>query len=129
MGVRFPGSANQQPIVNTANTAETAVLVSQPLNLSLDFQQVIIIWYVNWTPGASTTTTTWRLRRGNGITGAALTTQLLDGLVVGNRTFFSGMFSDVPGAVAGIQYSVTGQQTGGTAPGVVSDGNILVFAL
>ena len=130
MGVRFPGSGTVQTFTaNLPNTAEGPIIVSAPLNLALDFQQIIILWVVMLTLGTGTTALTLRLRRGTSITGNLVTTQGVNPAAAATTITISGVYADVPGAVAGQQYTLTGQQTGGTGAASNLDGNMTLLAL
>jgi hypothetical protein len=131
MGVRLP-SAGNQVLQNAlpANNTEVIVLTSQPINISLDFQQVLIFWYISIQAGTSTASIGVKLRRG--ATTAGL---LLNGanagitLAAGQAQNLTGCWIDTPGAVAGIQYSIGLVQTGATGAGTMLDQSILVMAL
>jgi hypothetical protein len=130
MGVRFPGVGVPGIVSNSvpASGAETIVTFSTPLNLALDFEQILIIWMVAITAGASVTALITRIRRGVVLTGALLTT-VSQTVTAANLVALNGCYADTPGAVAGIQYSVTVSATGATGASAVADCAILVLAL
>lgn len=130
MGVRFPGLGNTTIVTPAiAAAGETVLFTSSPLNLSLDFQQVMIFWFINWTVGTGTTSTAFRIRRGTTITATSVTANLTVTTAASSFASFSGCYIDSPGAVAGVQYSLTGNQTAGTGTASINDGCILVMAL
>jgi hypothetical protein len=131
MGVRLPSGGNQV-LQNAlpANNAETIVLTSQLINITLEFQPVLIFWYISIQAGASTTSIGVKLRRG--ITTAGVQLNGLNAgitLTAGQAQNLTGCWIDTPGAVAGIQYSIGIVQTGATAAGTMLDQSILVMAL
>lgn len=132
MGVRFP-SVFSKTFVGPlpAGSAETVVLVSPPLTLPLDFATVIILCSANITPGASTTSFTYNLRRGTTTAGTILT--FAGGwtfpIIAGNPTGTLMHINDTPGAAAGVQYALTVQTNGATAAGAWNDGYITAFCL
>lgn len=130
MGVRFPGAGNITLVTTTlVTTAETIVLTSQPLNLALDFEQVLILFMADILAGTNTTAITLRIRRGASLTGALVSTTLGGAATAGTSAMWSGCYVDSPGAIAGQQYSLTAQQTAASANGTVNDGCIVVVAL
>lgn len=131
MGVRFPSIATTffvGPL--PASAVETVILTTPPLNISLDFAQIIICWACNITAGTGTTGLTFRVRRGTTTGGPSVTATAWPlTLAAGNTGIGSGCYVDTPGAVAGQQYSLTVIQTGATVAGVYNDGCLLAFAL
>lgn len=131
MGARLPSGGNTV-LQNAlpANNTEVIVLTSQPLNISLEFQQIMIWWYVSITAGASVASIGTKLRRGATTAGA-----LLNGaaagitLASGNSGQLVGCWIDTPGAVAGQQYSLGLVQTGATGASTMLDQCIVVMAL
>jgi len=132
MGVRLPSVATppQPTITNIVTTAETIVLTSPPLNIPLDFSQILLFWWLTMTVGTTTTAVFVRIRRGNALTGTNLfqvaTTSTAAG---GNALSLSGCYGDIPGAVAGQQYVLTIQQTAATANGQLNDGALIAVVL
>lgn len=131
MGVRFPSVATTTlSTLLPANANETVILVAPPLNISLDFAQIVLQWFTSIIAGTGTTAFVFRIRRGVGVTGAIVgLTTWTDNVVVGSSTLSSGVYVDTPGAVGGQQYSLTISQTGATAAGTYNDGCFLAFAL
>lgn len=130
MGVRFP-SQGSNTIVNTTlvTTAETVLFTTPGLNISLDFSQVLIFWWIMLTIGTGTTSFVPSIRRGTTTAGTRITLGAATTVTAGNAVSLSGCYPDIPGAVAGQQYSLTGTQNAATANGTVSDGALIVFAL
>src|SRR6266849_7273364 len=121
MGVRLPSVASET-IVNTTivTTLETVIVTTPPLNLPLDFAAVIILGTLLWQVGTGTTSYTLRLRQGAGISGPVISG--LSNVTVSSIQVVTASiaYSDVPGAVAGQQYTITLSHTGSTGNGSVS---------
>lgn len=117
MGVRFPQVATTAFIAAPpASGAETVWMTTPPLNISLDFSQILLFWGGDITTGAGTTSFQTTVRRGTSTAGTQIyQTGQLPVATAGQHAFISGVFADVPGAVAGQQYSVsvTGNGTTG----------------
>lgn len=131
MGVRFPSIASTTFVGPLpANANETVILTTPPLNISLDFSQIIIEWACDILAGTGTTALVFRLRRGTTAAGALINAAAwTHTLAAGNTAVMSGVYVDTPGAVAGQQYSLTVVQTAATAAGTFNDGALLAFAL
>lgn len=131
MGVRFPSVASTTfigPLPATA--AETVILTSPLLNPTQDNAQVFILWACDILAGTGTTALVFRIRRGTTAAGALVNAAAwTHTLAAGNTAVLNGVYPDVPGAIAGQQYSLTVSQTGATAAGTFNDGSLLVFAL
>jgi hypothetical protein len=131
MGVRFP-SVSTTTFVGPlpANANETVVLTTPPLNISLDFAQIILLWMGSILTGATTNNLIYRIRRGTTTAGTfigALSWQEVQSAAV--ATTMSGIYVDTPGAVAEQQYSLTVVQQAATGAGTWQDGCLLAFAL
>lgn len=110
MGVRLP-SVVANSIGNAVGTAEIVVATTPPMNIPLDFATILLFWYYATTTPASTTNLQLRLRRGT-TTAGTLVSSGVNQLVTASATAtLSGFAFDVPGAVAGQQYSLTAQFT------------------
>ncbi|SRR6266849_4145419 len=129
MGVRFPSVASTTIVTVSVPAAETVIVTTPPLNISLDFAQIILLWYVLLTSGTGTTSLVYLLRRGTTTAGALLNVSAIDQTTAGNNTRRSGVYVDTPGAVAAQQYSLTLAQTGLTVNGTVLDVCMIAFAL
>src|SRR6267143_6611224 len=105
MGVRFPGVGITQPLASQLgiNTL-TAILTSTPLNISLDFQQVIIMGMYMFTPGAGATSVTFRIHNGPTAASGQITQWTLP-VTAGITNYTSFCYPHTPGAVAGMQYT------------------------
>lgn len=131
MGVRFPSVASNTFIGPLpASAAETVCLTTPPINEPIDNAQVILLWSAGITPGTSTTSLVFRIRRGTTAAGTSI------GLgtwsfttVAANLTYVSGWYFDSPGVVANQQYSLTVVQTADTVAGVWVDGALLAMVL
>lgn len=131
MGVRFPQIASTTFVGPLpASAAETVILTTPPLNISLDFSQIIIQWACDILAGASTTSLVFRLRRGTTVAGTLINAAAwTHTLAAAASAVMSGVYVDTPGAVAGQQYSLTVVQTAATGAGTFNDGCLLAFAL
>lgn len=131
MGVRFPSISSTTFIGPLpANANETILLTTPPLNISLDFSQIIIQWAGSITAGATVTGHQFRLRRGTTLAGALVfASTWVQAVTAANAGVFSGVYVDTPGAVAGQQYTLSLGQIGATGAGVFNDGCLLAFAL
>ncbi len=131
MGVRFPSIASSTFVGPLpASAAETVILTTPPLNISLDFSQIFLQWACDILAGTGTTALVFRLRRGTTAAGTLINAAAwTHTLAAGNSAVLSGAYFDTPGAVAGQQYSLTVSQTGAAAAGTFNDGALLAFAL
>jgi hypothetical protein len=130
MGTRAVSQASNV-LQNTTIVTTTELLVCLVVfdALPFDFSQVILAGEVNLTTGSGTTGLTFRIRQGNGITGT----------VVGGGSSFTAAASaaaqasvlgvDIPGAVAGMPYSLTVQQAGATGNGTINSAVLAGFIL
>ena len=67
MGVRFPSVATTTSVgVLPATGAETVVATTPPLNIPLDFAQVLLFWWFVGNTGAGTVGLVASIRRGDG---------------------------------------------------------------
>ena len=130
MGARLPSSASTF-LQNAAlsGNGEFIVLTTPPMNPSIDFQLVMIFAYINVTPGASTTGVIGRIRRGATAAGPLLSLSNTLTVAAGNSFQFMMCYIDIPGAVAGVQYTFTAQTVAQTVQAAVNDGCIIAFAL
>lgn len=131
MGVRFPSvSSNSFVGPLPANANETVVLTTPPLTVPLDFAPVTLLWYFCYLAGTGNTAALFNIRRGTTVGGALVSVAPdTSPAVAGAQTGYSGIYFDVPGAVAGQQYSLTIQQFAATAAGQFKDGAFIAFAL
>lgn len=131
MGVRYPTVATKTFIGPLpASAVETIILTTPPLNLTLDFSQVQIFWYATMTAGTGTSSLIFQLRRGTSLTSPQINAaNWAHTLAAASSAVMSGCYFDVPGPVAGQQYTLTVSQTGATAAGTFNDGALLAFAL
>lgn len=131
MGVRFPQVASNVFVGPLpASAVETVILVSPPLNISLDFSQIVLLWACQILAGTGTTALVFRLRRGTTAAGTLVNVAPWTlTLAAAANGIASGAYPDTPGAVAGQQYALTCSQTGATAAGTFVDGSLIAFAL
>lgn len=131
MGVRFPSIASTTFVGPfPANATETVILSTPPLNVSLDFSQIFLLWACDILAGTGVTALVFRLRRGTTTAGTLINAAAwTHTIAAGNSAVLNGVYPDIPGAVAGQQYSLTCVQTGATAASTFTDGALLAFAL
>lgn len=131
MGVRFPTVTTNTFIGPLpASAAETLCLTTPGISEPIDNGQVIILWTASITPGTSTTSLVFRLRRGALVTSPLVNlTTFSFTTVAANLTTVSGWYFDSPGIVAGQQYSLTVVQTADTVAGTWVDGALLAMVL
>lgn len=108
MGVRI-GSVQNTTIVNATivTTAETAIATSDPIGQAIDNAVILVLWYFLVTLAAGTNLLTWRVRRGSGITGAAINVPTGVTVTASTVVSFSGVYRDTPGVVAAQQYTLS----------------------
>jgi hypothetical protein len=110
--------------------AETAVLTTPPLNPGIDSAVVLLFGVYNIAPaGTGGTTVTTRLHRGTTIAGFQLVVNTLVDAVAGANVAPSIVTVDTPGAVAGLQYTLSGQMTVASANSNVLSGCLVALAL
>jgi hypothetical protein len=131
MGVRFPFLGSTTVVTaSIPGTAETVVCTTPPFTPSLDFAQVLIMCYSEFNTGTGVTSVVGRIRRGTTASGVALGTAsptlVIGAATPGILTFF---YLDVPGAVAGQQYSFTMTMNGATGASGINDVCMALIAL
>jgi hypothetical protein len=131
MGVRFPSV-----VTNTfvgplpANGTETVVLTTGPIEPSIDNATILLAWMGNIQTGTSTTQLGWRIRRGATTAGVQVGVAVwVNTQAVGVSAVSGGFYFDIPGVVAGQQYSLTVSQTNAAAAGTWNDGALLAMVL
>jgi hypothetical protein len=130
MGVRFPGSGNTTLVAaSVVTTAETVVLTSNLINLALDFEQVLIFWWLSITTAANTTGIKWLLRRGAAVASTLINVNVTEAIAASTLVTRGGCYVDTPGAVAGLQYSLTVTCVAASANATVNDGCIALVGL
>lgn len=131
MGVRFPTVTTNTFIGPLpASAVETLCLTTPGISEPIDNGQVILLWTASITPGTSTTSLVFRLRRGALVTSPLVNlTTFSFTTVAANLTTVSGWYFDSPGIVAGQQYSLTVVQTADTVAGTWVDGALLAMVL
>lgn len=131
MGVRFP-SVFSTTIVNAAvvTTAQTIICQTPPLNISLDFALVILLWWITLTVGAGATAVQYFLRRGLTLTSPAVNVNATTSVVTAaTQSENGGVYVDVPGAVAGQQYTLSVAFAAATGNSTINDVCMVAFAL
>lgn len=125
MGVRLPSvaTAPQQSGVSLVTTSETVIATLPPLNISLDFAQILLFWSFAYLAGTAATQLFINIRRGTGLTGTIinLSNNWDPTVVAASNYMFAGNYGDVPGAIAGQQYVLTAKQVSATGNGSVTD--------
>lgn len=132
MGVRLPSAATapQQGNVSVVTTAETIIATLPPINISLDFAQILLFWWFTFTSGTATTGVSVKLRRGATVAGAVINVITAASTVTaGNQIQLSGCYADVPGAIANQQYVLTIAQTAATGNGSAQDPVLMAIML
>lgn len=131
MGVRFPSVATTTFIGPLpANATETVILTTPPINEPIDNAQVILYWMAAITAGTSVTGHNFRIRRGTTTAGAVIGANAWTFTTVAtNNTVVSGCYVDLPGIVAGQQYSLTVIQQAATVAGTFNDGCLIAMVL
>lgn len=131
MGVRFPTVATNTFVGPLpASAAETVVLTTPGISEPIDNAQVLLLWTASITPGTSTTSLVFRLRRGTLATSPLVNVASFGfTTVAANLTTVSGWYFDSPGVVAGQQYSLTVVQTADTVAGAWVDGALVAMVL
>lgn len=130
MGVHFPSAATTVFVANVpASGADTVIITTPPLNLILNFAQVLIWWYLLIAVGTDTTAVTVRLRRGALITSTVVNVPAVTPATAGTTISLAGSYIDTPGAVAGQQYSISLQGTATTGAMVNGDGCFTALVL
>lgn len=102
------------------NTTEAIAQVSPPLSVTTDGDSVEVSGTINITTGTGTTAITIRCRRGTGLTGAIVGVAEVHPQAASTQDVIAFDFQDFPGAVAGLTYSITMQQTAGTGTGTLN---------
>lgn len=130
MGVRYPSSATAARLTNTiVTTTETLILTTPPLNLSLDFAQVLLFWYAIVTIGTGGTSIATNLRRGTLVTSPLVNISTGPSVSAGSTVVLSGCYPDSPGAIGAQQYSLSLVVTLASANSTVIDGALLAVSL
>lgn len=131
MGVRNPSAATNTfigPLPATA--AETIVFTTPLLNLSLDNATVLLYFCIDITAGATATAHRFIIRRGTALTSPSVMVATLQTTeVAGARNTGSGVYFDLPGVAADLQYTLTIQQIAATGAGSFIDGSLLAMVL
>lgn len=105
---------------------ETAIVVTNPVSVTYDFDQINITGSIDVLTGANTSLLTVRCRRGNGVNGAIVGAAVPVTAGAGVQAALPVDFLDTPGAVAGQVYTITVQATGATVNGSATPGEITV---
>jgi len=130
MGVRLASAFSSTMIANVpASGAETVILTTPTIGLTLDNAAVLIVWYLNQGIGTGTTTASARLRRGTIVSGTLINLGPFLSVTAGANANFNGCYFDTPGIVGQVQYSLTLQGTGTTGAFSNGDGCIIAFVL
>lgn len=110
--------------------AETVIATTPPINISLPNQPIILFWYCFIGGGTAITSVNFKLRRGTTTAGVQINSgQSNDTSVTTGNVIRSGFYVDIPGEIAGQQYSLTLQCVGNTGSETVADVCILAMQL
>ena len=130
MGVRFPGTGNNTIVnANVVTTAETIVAMVGPISQSIDSQLVMLFWFLDVLQGASTTSRSIRLRRGNSLAGTQLNVTSTD--VAGAGVIQTGgCYVDFGAGNSGpLFYVLTFQVASATGNSTVNDVSLIALML
>jgi hypothetical protein len=130
MGVRAVTAASNT-ILGTgtiATTTEYQLLLITIGELPLDFAQILLFGSHCISTGVGTTAITTNIRQGNGITGT-IVGQTFGAVSASAFAIGFTIGIDTPGAVAGMQYSLTVKQTGATGNGITETAQLVAFVL
>jgi len=130
MGVRWPGNANKDLQTNSVDaTVATTVLITEPLNTSIDNARVLLLWYVALSLGADLTNVVVNLYRGTDTTGTQLTRTSQADVGAGPAVVMSGVYIDDVGIAADTRWNIGVTTQGGADASTVTDGCIAVIGL
>lgn len=131
MGYRNPFASTTALVTNTlVTTAETVVLTTGPLNLSVDTAQVLLFWWCVITAGTGVNGMTPRVRRGSTTAGQLVNVNnVIAPANAGGNAYVAGVYVDTPTSSAELQYSLTIVQSGATGNGSVVDGCLTAMVL
>lgn len=107
-------------------TAETAAVTSDPYTPSVDGAKLTIAGVINISTGTAVTGVVVRVRRGVGTAGALVGETEPHNIGASITDDISYSVTDVPGAVAGQQYTATVVQTAATGNGTINNASINV---
>lgn len=129
-GGRMPFVFANVALASPQNAVETVVITTPALNPSLDNANVLVYggMIIN-AIGTAGTQLTCRIRQGTTVTGTVVSPNVAFTVIAGNQYTASQMVIDSPGAVAGIQYSMTGTVANASANSTVGGAFILALAL
>jgi hypothetical protein len=131
MGVRYP-QVSSTVIANAmpATITETVLCILPPINISLDFAQIIIQWFASILMPGNGGNMNMRLRRGTTTAGAIVGNgPYLVTAAASTTVLLSQVYVDTPGAVAAQQYCLTCATIGNNVAGTLNDVCMLAYAL
>ena len=131
MGVRLPSVFSNAVIGPLpADSTETVICVTPPINEPIDNAQVILFWGVVMAAGASVTANQFRIRRGTTTTGTSIfNNPWFSTTTAAANLISSGAYADNPGVVAGQQYCLTVTQANATGAGAIGDVCLMAMVL
>jgi hypothetical protein len=131
MGIR-----NATAITNTfvgplpASNTETVVLTTPPIQPCPDNSFVFLAWQATIVAGTSCTSLSYQIRRGTTTSGALVSVNPWKSVAIATDSYTAGGFYfDLPGVVAGQQYSLTVIQGAASAAGTWQDGALIAMVL
>jgi hypothetical protein len=128
-GGRVPFVFSAAVVGSLANAAETVVCTTPPLNPGNDSPFVILLGIVTVTAGTNATLLNLKCRQGTTALGPNAGLPSTITAVAGTQYAVAVMGVDTPGAVAGLQYSLTGQATAATAVSLVQFAFLMALAM
>jgi hypothetical protein len=129
-GGRVPFVLSTTLLGNLNNAVETAVCTTPPLNPGLDSAVVLVLGcYALGALGATGGALQTQVRRGADVTGVALFPTGTLVVAAGGSALVTIIVSDTPGAVAGVQYTMSGRAVGATAPSALVTTLLIALAL
>lgn len=128
MGVRLPTAFSSAGLGNPPGAAEAVLCTTPPINIPLDFAQILLFACFSITvAGATSASYFGRVRRGTTIAGTLVGGNSAIAIAPGGSVFWGACYADTPGAIAGQQYSLTVTMAG--ASGITSIGEVSLMAI
>lgn len=129
MAVHASSVSSTTILSNAIGAAETVICICPPLNLPLDGAAVMLWWFIEFLVGTGGVNSTIRLRRGSVVSSPLINVGNAANASAGTTVRFSGVYTDLPGIVAGQQYSLTLQVGSASTASAVNDVCLVALAL
>lgn len=133
---RLMGIRNATAITNTfvgplpASNTETVVLTTPPIQPCPDNSFIFLAWQAVITAGTSCTSLSYQIRRGTTTAGTVVGAGGWKQVAIATDSYVSsGFYFDLPGVVAGQQYSLTVVQGAASGAGTWQDGALIAMVL